>query len=56
MGEGGQLRIGLTISGAIALGAYEGGALAALHANHPQSAVRGERSVSVLHTGPPRRS
>jgi predicted acylesterase/phospholipase RssA len=29
-GADGQLRIGLTISGAIALGAYEGGALAAL--------------------------
>jgi predicted acylesterase/phospholipase RssA len=30
MGQTGELRIGLTISGAIALGAYEGGALAAL--------------------------
>src|SRR5436190_1173268 len=29
-GHAGELRIGLTISGAIALGAYEGGALAAL--------------------------
>src|SRR5436305_1651230 len=30
MGKPGELRIGMTISGAIALGAYEGGALAAL--------------------------
>src|SRR3989442_12681358 len=29
-GQSGQLRIGVTISGAIALGAFEGGALAAL--------------------------
>ena len=44
-GESGQVRIGLTISGAVALGAYEGGALAALLA--AVQAINEERPGAV---------